>query len=160
MSANRCSMRLHAETRAEPLPQRRNIRARACALAVEFVGETDGVVHAVTLRSAKNFNSNAPTEAPAICATMKPGASAGRIPANVSERVRPRVIAGFANEVEAVNQYAAPIHADTRHAAAVTPGALNAMKTRPAVAITSDNHWPPPVRGWLDAWSRGSSNMA
>src|SRR5262249_8277317 len=42
--------------------------------------------------------------APRSCATMKPGASAGRIPANVSEAARASVTAGLANEVEAVNQ--------------------------------------------------------
>src|SRR5262249_4991677 len=42
--------------------------------------------------------------APAICATIKPGASAGRIPANVSLAARASVPAGFANDVEEVNQ--------------------------------------------------------
>jgi len=40
------------------------------------------------------------------CATMKPGASTGRIPANVSVSDRAIVTAGLAKEVEAVNQYA------------------------------------------------------
>jgi hypothetical protein len=35
---------------------------------------------------------------------MNPGASASRIPENVSVKDRARVTAGFANEVEAVNQ--------------------------------------------------------
>jgi hypothetical protein len=35
---------------------------------------------------------------------MKPGTSAGRIPTNVSLRARASVTAGFANDVEAVNQ--------------------------------------------------------
>ncbi len=38
---------------------------------------------------------------------MNPGASAGRIPANVSVAERASVTAGLANDVEAVNQYAA-----------------------------------------------------
>lgn len=42
--------------------------------------------------------------APANCATMKPGTSAGLMPANVSDAARARVTAGFANEVEEVNQ--------------------------------------------------------
>ena len=45
--------------------------------------------------------------APASCATTKPGASAGRIPANVSLAARARVTAVLANDVEAVNRYAA-----------------------------------------------------
>jgi len=35
---------------------------------------------------------------------MKPGTSTGRMPAKVSLRDRATVTAGFANEVEAVNQ--------------------------------------------------------
>jgi len=35
---------------------------------------------------------------------MKPGASPGRTPAKVSEAARARVTAGFANEVDDVNQ--------------------------------------------------------
>ena len=45
--------------------------------------------------------------APAICAAMKPGASAGRIPEKVLVSERAKVTAGFANDVDAVNQYAA-----------------------------------------------------
>ena len=42
--------------------------------------------------------------APASWATMKPGTSAGRIPANVSVAARASVTAGLANDVEDVNQ--------------------------------------------------------
>src|SRR5947209_17715179 len=41
---------------------------------------------------------------PTNCATTNPGADAGAIPANVSEKVRPTVIAGLAKLVELVNQ--------------------------------------------------------
>ena len=44
------------------------------------------------------------TVAPANCAAMKPGASAGRMPAKVSESARAMVMAGLAKEVEDVNQ--------------------------------------------------------
>ena len=44
------------------------------------------------------------TAAPMSCARIKPGTSEGRIPAKVSLAARARVTAGFANEVEAVNQ--------------------------------------------------------
>ena len=37
------------------------------------------------------------------------GTEAGAMPANVSENIRPMVTAGLANEVELVNQYAAPM---------------------------------------------------
>jgi hypothetical protein len=40
---------------------------------------------------------------------MKPGAEAGAIPAKVSEKMRPTVIAGFAKLVELVKKYAAPM---------------------------------------------------
>ena len=45
--------------------------------------------------------------APANCAATKSGASTGRMPAKVSENDLAIVTAGFANEVDAVNQYAA-----------------------------------------------------
>lgn len=51
--------------------------------------------------------------ATAICAAMNPGTSVGRIPANVSLRHRAIVTAGFANEVDAVNQYAAVMYSPT-----------------------------------------------
>ena len=41
------------------------------------------------------------------------------MPAKVSEKIRPKVTAGLANEVELVNQYAAPMYAPT--AAPMTP---------------------------------------
>ena len=44
---------------------------------------------------------------PMTWAAMKAGVSAGLIPANVSVSARATVTAGFANDVEAVNQYAA-----------------------------------------------------
>jgi hypothetical protein len=45
---------------------------------------------------------------------MKPGASAGRMPAKVSVRLRAIVTAGFANHVEAVNQYPEVIGGDSK----------------------------------------------
>ena len=41
---------------------------------------------------------------PVVSAAMKPGASSGRMPAKVSVMDRANVTAGFANEVDAVNQ--------------------------------------------------------
>ena len=49
-------------------------------------------------------NRTVAAAAPTICAAMNPGASAGRIPANVSVAERASVTAGFAKEVDAVNQ--------------------------------------------------------
>ena len=44
---------------------------------------------------------------PASCAATKAGTSCGRMPVKVSVKARASVTAGLANEVEAVNQYAA-----------------------------------------------------
>src|SRR5689334_17167841 len=58
---------------------------------------------------SRGFESNhrnkaAATIAPHICAAMKLGASMGLMPAKVSLTERASVTAGFANDVEAVNQ--------------------------------------------------------
>jgi hypothetical protein len=45
-----------------------------------------------------------PQSAPTSCATMKPGRSIGRMPEKVFVNERAMATAGFANEVEAVNQ--------------------------------------------------------
>jgi hypothetical protein len=45
--------------------------------------------------------------APKSWTMMKPGVSLGRIPVNVSLAERAKVTAGFANDVDDVNQYAA-----------------------------------------------------
>ena len=58
-----------------------------------------------------------PISAPMSWAAIKAGTSWGRMPAKVFDNERAMVIAGLAKEVEAVNQYAAPIHAATIHAA-------------------------------------------
>ena len=49
-------------------------------------------------------NKKVAHNAPAICATINNGTSEGRIPANVSDNDRATVTAGFAKEVDAVNQ--------------------------------------------------------
>src|SRR5215467_6910188 len=56
--------------------------------------------------------------APTAWLTKNAGTSAGRIPANVSVAARAIVTAGFANDVDAVNQYAAVIYAATANATA------------------------------------------
>src|SRR4051812_36241533 len=61
--------------------------------------------HDLLLFGTSHPNTRALVAAPANCATMKPGASAGRIPANVSVRQRANATAGLANDVDAVNQY-------------------------------------------------------
>ena len=51
-------------------------------------------------------NKSVAAAAPVSCARMNPGASMSLIPAKVSLADRASVTAGFANEVDAVNQYA------------------------------------------------------
>src|SRR6266404_5863897 len=62
---------------------------------------------------ASQRNNTTAVMAPANCVTTKAGASTVRMPAKVLVNVRARVTAGLANEVEAVNQYAAVIKAPT-----------------------------------------------
>ena len=50
-----------------------------------------------------------PTAPPTSWAPTNRGAEPGAMPAKVSENIRPMVTAGLANEVELVNQYAAPM---------------------------------------------------
>ena len=57
----------------------------------------------------KNLTKPSPTSPPTSWAAMKNRADVGAIPAKVSEKIRPTVTAGFAKDVELVNQYAAPI---------------------------------------------------
>jgi len=52
-------------------------------------------------------NSIVASVAPAACAIRKPATSATRMPANVSVTDPASVTAGFANDVDAVHQYAA-----------------------------------------------------
>src|SRR5689334_23251602 len=93
---------------------------------------------------------------------MNPGAEDGAIPANVSEKMRPIVTAGLANDVELVNQYAAPIYAPT--AAADRPARpvrarAKITATRPAVATTSPTRWPTVTRSFVEISSTRRSNI-
>src|SRR5262245_33222632 len=96
-----------------------------------------------------NHRITATANTPAItCATMNPGTSTGRIPANESLTARASVTAGFANEVDAVNQYAALMYAAT--AIGTAPGRHRAhvpmMRTSPNVATTSLKSCAGPAR--------------
>jgi hypothetical protein len=55
-------------------------------------------------KGASHRNRAVADAAPANCAMTNPGASIGRIPAKVSEAERANVTAGFAKDVDAVNQ--------------------------------------------------------
>jgi hypothetical protein len=56
-----------------------------------------------------HLNNAVAVAAPSNCAAMKPGTSFGRMPLKVSVAALARATAGFANDVDAVNQYAAVI---------------------------------------------------
>ena len=51
------------------------------------------------------------------------------------------VMAGFANEVDAVNQYAAPIQQATIHDASLGRRCPSTTSNNPQVAIASASHW-------------------
>jgi hypothetical protein len=82
------------EVTVEVAAQRRQIDDTTVTATIEFRRETFFACRSI----------NTPATAPMSCAAMNPGTSAGRIPAKVSLRARPMVIAGFAKQVEAVNQ--------------------------------------------------------
>ena len=66
------------------------------------------------------------------------------MPANVSENIRPTVIAGLAKLVELVKKYAAPMYAPTAAGALrVRPLRARAKMTRtsPSVATISERKW-------------------
>src|SRR5688572_7871272 len=106
-------------------------------------------------------NSQVAAAAPASCATTKPGTSAGRMPANVSLAARASVTAGFANEVDAVNQYAAMMYAATvtGTAAALRRAQPQMTASSPNVATNSLNIWAPPARTRWEAKKSGSENI-
>jgi hypothetical protein len=74
------------------------------------IGPDSGRAADVPARRPMSHPQNSAAAAPpAICAAMNAGAPAGAIPVNVSVNARAIVTAGFANEVDEVNQYAAPM---------------------------------------------------
>src|SRR4029077_15941395 len=97
-----------------------------------------------------------------ICAPMKLGTEKGAIPANVSENIRPMVIAGLAKLVEEVNQYAAPIYAPTAAGAdRARPDRARAKITSssPAVAMISDRKCAGVARCLAETLTAGSANI-
>lgn len=94
---------------------------------------------------------------------MNAGTELGTIPAEVSVRLRLMVAAGLANEVEAVNQQAAPIQAPTAQLACWSrPVRARVTMTRrnPAVATTSPISSGAPVRFLCEGVSNAWRNMA
>src|SRR5580704_12140196 len=92
---------------------------------------------------------------------MKPGTSPGRMPENVSLNARPIVTAGFANDVEAVNQYAPLIYAPTAKAIAFGCSREHPQMTHsnPNVATNSLKSCAPPLRACCDSEITGRPNI-
>src|SRR5439155_8469096 len=93
---------------------------------------------------------------------MNAGASAGLTPAKVSVSERPIVTAGFANDVDAVNQYAAMMYAATASgviAARVRPTQIT-TPMRPNVATPSLSSFGNPLRTVSDIVTGSSPNIA
>src|SRR5437016_2747531 len=112
-------------------------------------------------RGVSQQNRAVAEPAPSSWATMNAGASAGRIPANVSVADRARVTAGFANDVEAVNQYAAVMYAATAKGTALERRRAHPDITArsPKVATNSLKTWAGPARACREAMKRGVSNI-
>src|SRR5215475_5814826 len=106
-------------------------------------------------------NSAVAVAAPMSWATMNSGASAGRMPAKVSVSVRATVTAGFANEVEDVNQYAPVMYAPTANGTAADRRReqLQITASKPNVATASLNACGSPWRACCDHAKTGSWNM-
>src|SRR5215475_12092277 len=87
----------------------------------------------------------------------------GAMPAYVVVRLRPMVTAGLANEVDAVNQYAAPIHAPTAQLTCWSRPLLARVtmtSIRPAVATISLSSNGAPVLCLCDGLRIVWPNMA
>src|ERR1700729_4245009 len=87
--------------------------------------------------------SNVAAMAPHNCAATNTGTSEGRMPEKVFETARARVTAGLANDVDAVNQYAAVMYAPTAKGTADGRSLAHPQMTdrRPKVATNSLNIW-------------------
>ncbi len=86
------------------------------------------------------------------------------MPAKVSVKARPMVTAGFAKDVDEVNQYAAPMYdappprgAKRRRSVRARP---KISRISPAVATTSPSSRWPADRSWVDHFTSGSPNIA
>jgi hypothetical protein len=108
------------------------------------------------------LNSAVAVPAPNNCATMKPSTSAGRMPLKVSVAALARVTAGLANDVDAVNQYAAVMYAPTAKGTTDVRSREQPQITesKPKVAINSLNICDAPLRLRRDAESKGNVNIA
>src|SRR5262245_11466983 len=88
--------------------------------------------------------------------------SAGRMPANVFVSPRAIVTAGFANDVDAVNQYADVMYAATANGTVVARRREHPQMTanNPNVATDSLKICDGPLRTFVESMNIGSPNIA
>src|SRR5690242_7691064 len=110
---------------------------------------------------ANQRKSRVAASAPQNCATRKPGTFAGLIPENVSLRERAIVTAGFAKDVEDVNQYADVMYAPTANGAISERNREQPQIThiKPNVATNSLKTCAPPLRACCDRETAGNPNI-
>src|SRR4051794_6699749 len=110
----------------------------------------------------RNFTSATVQSALTICTATKGGTDDGRMPANVSLSMRAIVTAGFANDVDDVNQYADAMYAPTANGATLARPDRTIPKitnSRPMVATNSPSHSAPDERVWVERVIASRSNM-
>src|ERR1700693_2075889 len=92
---------------------------------------------------------------------MNAGASCGRMPAKVSVSERAIVTAGFANDVDGVNQYAPTMYAATAYGVAAERARTQPQITAssPNVATNSLTNIPGPERACPEMENSGKPNM-
>ena len=84
------------------------------------------------------------------------------MPAKLSEKIRPTVIAGLAKLVELVKKYAAPMYAPTAAGARCdrpVRARAKITRTRPTVATTSESQWAPVALCFVEMDSAASENI-
>src|SRR5262249_24290506 len=91
----------HLASRGVAGTQKQDSFFHFAALPMDLVSST-----ALSEGCRSHFHNGMAIATPATWAAMKPGTLRGRMPENVSVAARAIVTAGFANEVEEVNQYA------------------------------------------------------
>ena len=102
------------------------------------------------------------TTKPMICITTNIGTDAGAMPAKESLKLRAMVTAGFASEVDDVNQYAPPIHTPTATGTESARGPLETRKMTsrsPTVATTSPSQILPPSLTFVDRPRTSTPNI-
>ena len=83
------------------------------------------------------------------------------MPANVSLNDLAMVTAGFANDVDEVNQYAAVMYAPTANGTAIDRSREHPQITdnKPKLATNSLRNWAGPLRTWFEMEMAGRPNI-